>query len=102
MRMDVKVTRNLSVYKSTMAAVKSAEKSKSVPAPADSKVRNDEILISSEAIKKQEAAKMASSLHSTMEEGASPERIAQIKQQVQDGTYQVSAELIAKRLMSGL
>ena len=65
MRMDVKVTRNLSVYKSTMAAVKSTEKSVPVPASADSKVRNDEILISSEAIKKQEAAKISSALHTS-------------------------------------
>lgn len=102
MRMDVKVTRNLSVYKSTMAAVKSTEKSAAVSAPADGRVRNDEILISSEAMKKQEAAKISSALHSSMDEGASAERMSQIKQQIQDGTYQVSAELIAKRLMSGL
>lgn len=100
--MDVKVTRNLSVYKSTMAAVKGSEKSASVPAPAGARVRNDEIRISSDAVKRQEAAKISSALHSSMEEGASPERISQLKQQIQDGSYQVSAELIAKRLMSGL
>ena len=100
--MDVKVTRNLSAYKTTMAAVKGTEKATAVTTPADGKVRNDEIHISSEALKKQEAAKISSSIHKSMEAGAAPERIAQIKQQVQDGSYQVSAELIAKRLMSGL
>lgn len=102
MRMDVKVTRNLSVYKSTMAAVKSSDKNVQLPVSGDNRVRNDEIHISSEAMKKQEAAKLASALHTSMDEGASPERIAQLKQQIQDGSYQVSAELVAKRLMSGL
>ena len=74
----------------------------SVLAHADSRVRNDEIHISSEAMKKQEAAKLSSSIHKSMDAGAGPKRLAQIKQQVQDGSYQVSAELIARRLMSGL
>lgn len=100
--MDVKVTRNLSVYKSTMAAVKSTERNTSVPVSADGRVRSDEILISSEAMKNQEASKISSTLHNSMNEGASPDRIAQLKQQIGDGSYQVSAELIARRLMSGL
>ena len=53
-------------------------------------------------MKKQEAAKLSSSIHKSMDAGAGPKRLAQIKQQVQDGSYQVSAELIARRLMSGL
>ena len=101
-KMDVKVTRNLSAYKSTMAAVKGTEKGGSVLAHVDSRVRNDEIHISGEAMKKQEAAKLSSSIHKSMDAGAGPKRLAQIKKQVQEGSYQVSAELIARRLMSGL
>ena len=44
----------------------------------------------------------ASALSRSMEEGAPADRIAAIKQQVQEGTYQVPAEQIARRLMSGL
>lgn len=102
MGMDVKVTRNLSVYKSTMAGVKGSEKNIPIAASADGKIRNDEIHISSDAMKKQEAAKMSSALRISMDEGASTERISQLKQQIQDGSYQVSAELIARRLMSGV
>ena len=45
---------------------------------------------------------MAAGIASTMREGASPERIAQLKQQVAAGTYQVPAELVARRLANGL
>lgn len=100
--MDVKVTRNLSVYKSAMASVKSSDKNVAVPASADSKVKNDEIIISSDAIKKQETAKISADLHKSINEGASAERLSQLKGQIQDGSYQVSAEIIAKRLMSGI
>lgn len=102
MRMDVKVTRNLSVYKSAMSAVKGGDKNVSVSTSVDSKIRNDEVLISSDAMKKQEAAKISTALRKSMDDGASPERIAQLKQQIQGGEYQVSAELVARRLMSGL
>ena len=61
--MDVKVTRNYSVYQNAVNSGRHAEKSVSVPASADKKMRGDAICIS---------------------------------------TYQVSAEQIAKRLMSGL
>lgn len=99
--MDVKVTRNLSVYKSTMASVKNSDKNVAVPS-SDSRVKNDEIIISSDAIKKQEAAKISADLHKSLNEGASAERLSQLKGQIQDGSYQVSAEIIAKRLMSGI
>ena len=99
--MDVKVTRNLSVYKSTMASVKNSDKNVGAPS-SDSRVKNDEIIISSDAIKKQEAAKISGDLHKSLNEGASAERLSQLKGQIQDGSYQVSAEIIAKRLMSGI
>lgn len=99
--MDVKVTRNLSVYKSTMASVKNSDKNVAAPS-SDSRVKNDEIIISSDAIKKQEAAKISADLHKSLNEGASAERLSQLKGQIQDGSYQVSAEIIAKRLMSGI
>mgnify|MGYP002465121880 CR=1 FL=1 len=100
-RMDVKVTRNMAVYQSTVAAGKSMDKNASISAAADGRMRNDEIRISSDAMKKQEAAKISSTLSQSIKEGASPERIAKLKGQIQYGSYQVSAEVIAKRLMSG-
>lgn len=100
--MDVKVTRNLAVYQNTMAAGKSTDKNISASVTADSKVRNDEIVISSDAVKKQEAAKISSALCRSVNEGASPEKLDELKRQIQDGSYQVSAEMIAKRLMSGI
>lgn len=99
--MDVKVTRNLSVYKSTMASVKNSDKNVAVPS-SDSRVKKDEIIISNDAIKKQEAAKISADLHKSLNEGASAERLSKLKGQIQDGSYQVSAEIIAKRLMSGI
>lgn len=98
--MDVKVTRNMAVYQSTVAAGKSMDKNVAIPT-ADGRMRSDEIRISSDAIKRQEAAKISSTLSQSIKEGASRERIAMLKGQIQDGSYQVSAEVIAKRLMSG-
>ena len=48
------------------------------------------------------ASSFSAALSRSMEEGAPADRIAAIKQQVQEGTYQVPAEQIARRLMSGL
>lgn len=100
--MDVKVTRNYSVYQNAVNSSKHADKSLSIPASGDRKVRNDAICISSDGAKKSEASSFASALSRTMSEGAPAERIAQLKSQVESGTYEVSAEAIAKRLMSGL
>lgn len=53
-------------------------------------------------MKKSGASSFSAALSRSMEEGAPADRIAAIKQQVQEGTYQVPAEQIARRLMSGL
>ena len=100
--MDVKVTRNYSVYQNAVNSGRHAEKSVSVPASADKKVRGDAICISSDGAKKSEASSFAAALRKSMDEGAPADRIAALKQQVSEGTYQVAAEQIAKRLMSGL
>jgi negative regulator of flagellin synthesis FlgM len=100
--MDVKVTRNYSVYQNAVNSGRHAEKSVSVPASADKKVRGDAICISSDGAKKSEASSFAAALRKSMDEGAPADRIAALKPQVSEGTYQVSAEQIAKRLMSGL
>ena len=98
--MDVKVTRNYSVYQNAVNSGRHAEKSVSVP--ADKKMRGDAICISSDGAKKSEASSFAATLRKSMDEGAPADKIAALKQQVSEGTYQVSAEQIAKRLMSGL
>lgn len=100
--MDVKVTRNYSVYQNAVSSGKHAEKSISVPASADKKIRGDAICISSDGARKSEASSFAAALGKAMSEDAPADRIAALKQQVQEGTYQVSAEQIARRLMSGL
>lgn len=100
--MDVKILRNYSVYQNAVSSGRHVEKSISAPASADKKTRGDAICISSDAVRRNEASSFASSLERSMEEGASAERIAAIKQQVQEGSYQIPAEIIAKRLMSGL
>lgn len=100
--MDVKVTRNYSVYQNAVNSGRHAEKSVSVPASADKKMRGDAICISSDGAKKSEASSFAATLRKSMDEGAPADKIAALKQQVSEGIYQVSAEQIAKRLMSGL
>ncbi|MCU6734560.1 flagellar biosynthesis anti-sigma factor FlgM [Diplocloster agilis] len=100
--MDLKITRNYSIYQKTVNSGKGADKNIPSPVPAEGKLRSDEICISSDGVKKQEAARMAAGIASTMREGASTERIAQLKQQVAAGTYQVPAELVARRLANGL
>ena len=54
--MDVKVTRNYSVYQNAVNSGRHAEKSVSVPASADKKMRGDAICISSDGAKKSEAS----------------------------------------------
>ena len=96
--MDLKITRNYSIYQKTVNSGKGADKNIPSPVPAEGKLRSDEICISSDGVKKQEAARMAAGIASTMREGASPDRIAQLTA----GTYQVPAELVARRLANGL
>lgn len=68
--MDVKVTRNYSVYQNAVNSGRHAEKSVSVPASADKKVRGDAICISSDGAKKSEASSFAAALRKSMDEGA--------------------------------
>ena len=98
--MDIKVSRNYAAYQKAVSNAKHTEKSLSAPVQAAGKARGDAICISSEGVKKSGASSFSAAL--SMEEGAPADRIAAIKQQVQEGTYQVPAEQIARRLMSGL
>ena len=95
--MDIKVSRNYAAYQKAVSNAKHTEKSLSAPVQAAGKARGDAICISSEG-----ASSFSAALSRSMEEGAPADRIAAIKQQVQEGTYQVPAEQIARRLMSGL
>ena len=100
--MDMKITRNYAAYQNAVSNAKHTEKNISTPAPAAGKARGDAVCISSEGAKKSGASTFAAALSKSMEEGAPADRIAALKQQVQEGTYEVSAEQIARRLMSGL
>ena len=98
--MDIKITRSYMAYQSAVSSGKHMEKS--APAAEGRKLRSDAVCLSSDGVKRQEASTFASALGKTMSMDASPDRIAELKKQVQDGTYEVSAEQIAKRLLSGL
>lgn len=100
--MDMKITRNYAAYQNAVSNAKHTEKNISTPAPAAGKARGDAVCISSEGAKKSGASTFAAALSKSMEEGAPADRIVALKQQVQEGTYEVSAEQIARRLMSGL
>lgn len=100
--MDVKITRNYIAYQNAVNNGKHTEKSNSVPAAADKKQRGDAIVISSDAVKKNEASTYASSVTKSMAQGTSPRRLAELKQQIAEGTYHIPAEQIALRLMSGI
>lgn len=99
--MDIKITGKYAIYQNAVSSGRKLEKNTAVPA-GSAGGKGDEICISSDAGKKQEASVYSSAVSSSLKEPASEERIAQLKQQIGDGTYQISAELVAKKLMSGL
>lgn len=98
--MDIKITRNYMAYQNAVSTGKHMEKS--APAAEGRKLRSDAVCLSSDGVRKQEASTFASALSKTMNQEASADRIAELKQQVQEGTYEVSADMIAKRLLGGL
>ena len=100
--MDVKVTGNYSVYKKMMNLTKDSARNTQVSQPASPKVRSDEIHISGDGIKKQEAAAFSKLLAGQMERGASPERLEALRSQVRNGSYEISAQELAKKMMSGM
>ncbi len=100
--MDVKITRNYMAYQNAVNNGKYTEKNNSIPTTTDKKQRGDAIVISSDGVKKKDASAYASSVTRTMAQGTDPQRLAQLKQQIADGAYQIPAEQIALRLMSGI
>ena len=100
--MEVKITGNQSVYRKMMNSARNAEKPVSVPANTDKKIRRDEIIISGGGIRKQEASEAARRVYESMSGEVKAERLEQLKQQVQDGTYQIPAEVIAGKILSGM
>ena len=101
LRMDIKITGKYAVYQNAVNSGRKLEKNTAAPAGITGG-KSDEICISSDAVKKQEASVYSSAVCDGLAEAASEERIAQLKQQIGDGTYHVSAELVAKKLMAGL
>lgn len=102
LRMEVKITGGQAVYKNMMNKMKG---SRPVHVSDDSEKRipserhPDEIVISGDGLKKQEAAQAAQSLYQAMGQDVKGDRIAELKQQVQEGTYRVSSEVLAGRLL---
>ena len=83
--MDIKVSRNYAAYQKAVSNAKHTEKSLSAPVQAAGKARGDAICISSEGVKKSGVSSFSAALSRSMEEGAPADRIAAIKQQVQEG-----------------
>lgn len=102
LRMEVKITGGQAVYKNMMNSIK-GNRPVHVSDDSDKRIsgerHQDEIVISGDGIKKQEAAQAAQSLYQTMGQDAKSERIAELKQQVQDGTYRISSEVLAGRML---
>lgn len=99
--MEMKITGTQSVYKQIRNSTKSTGKSADSLKGSDTKVRCDEIVISGEGLKKQEAMQAAERVYQAMGQEAKTDRIAQIKTQIREGTYNISAEAVADRILSG-
>lgn len=99
--MDMKINRNYSVYQSTMNS-RYTEKDAAADGK-DGKVRagSDAVCFSSQGARKSEASSFASALAKSMEQGAGNERLEALKNQIEAGTYEVSAKQIAMSLLKG-
>ena len=86
-------------YQNTVNNGKYTEKSNSVPTAADKKQRGDAIVISSDGVKKKEASTYASSVTRTMAQRTSPERLAELKQQIAEGTYRSEERRVGKECL---
>lgn len=104
--MEVKITSSQAVYKNMMNSIANSEKTMHTSGRSDKKVQQDahqdEIIISGDGLKKQDAAKAAEEVYKTMGQEAKADRISEIKRQVQDGTYSIPAEVIAGSILSGM
>ena len=76
--MDIKITGKYAIYQSAVSSGRKLEKNTTVPA-GSAGGKGDEICISSDAVKKQEASVYSSAVSSSLKEPASEERIAQLK-----------------------
>lgn len=99
--MEMKISRNYSVYQKVLNIAKETEKFQQVSRTSDSGSRNDEILISGEGLKRQEASMHASKLGADLEKAGCADKVERIRQQFQNGTYQINVQDIARRLLSG-
>ncbi len=101
--MEVKITGGYAVYKNMMNSIKKSENPVHIPGESDKKIfgdrHQDEIIISEDGMRKREAAQAAESLYRAMGQEVKADRIEQLKQQIQDGTYRVSSEILAGRLL---
>ncbi|WP_070042823.1 flagellar biosynthesis anti-sigma factor FlgM [Robinsoniella peoriensis] len=100
--MEMKISRNYSVYQKALNTAKETEKFRQVSRTSGSGSRNDEILISGEGLKRQEASMYASKLGTEMEKAGCADKVERIRQQFQSGTYQINVQDIARRLLSGI
>lgn len=100
--MDVKITRNYAAYQNMMNAGKDAgRKPQHLMSSVEPKIRNDQIHISTDGLRKQEAAGYASTLSMRMTADQQDTKVEDIRQQIQDGSYGVSPEMVARKMLSG-
>ena len=99
--MDMKINRNYSVYQSTVNS-RYTEKD-AAAGKRDGKVQagGDAVCFSSRGARKSEASSFASALTRSMEQEAGTGRLETLKNQIEAGTYEVSAKQIAMRLLKG-
>ncbi|MBU3841217.1 MAG: flagellar biosynthesis anti-sigma factor FlgM [Candidatus Ruminococcus intestinipullorum] len=99
--MEVKGMTGCFIYKTMMERVKN---SKTQPdtwnAIEKSSIdkQKDAIVISNSGIRQQQAAKATAIISQEMEYDIQPDRLAQLKQQIQAGTYHISSEVLAECL----
>lgn len=62
---------------------------------------SDRVEISEEASERNEAMQMAKKINTPSADSGRAERLAAIKKQVEDGTYQVSPEKVAGKILGG-
>lgn len=100
--MDIKVAGNISVYQNTIKTTKAGEKPAAVSRSAEVRGRSDEIVISAGGQKQKEAAQAAEMIYQEMGKAAKTGRLEELKRQIQEGTYQVSPEAVAEKMLKGL
>ena len=86
-------------YQSAVQNAKSSESSLKSKVAGGSAGRADKVTLSENAACRAELSRLASALSSEVEGAASPERLSELRQAVQDGSYHVASGDIADAIL---